>query len=161
MRNKIRNKKYFKYFRAIIYYLFYGMRYWPKLFIPRLSKKKYNAKISVGSYTYNLSVNVSSGGLSEDVYICSIREHPNVFYFCDYLKNHAKHLKTYIGVGANIGYYEILASKILRNDNVKMISLEPVKDTFGQLLDNLQINNIQNMLCINPRWATRTEKPKW
>ncbi len=47
----------------------------------------------------------------------------------------------FVDIGANIGYYSVLASKILK-DKGKVISFEPVKDTFNKLMQNIKLNNI-------------------
>jgi|AntAceMinimDraft_17_1070374.scaffolds.fasta_scaffold05541_1 FkbM family methyltransferase len=51
----------------------------------------------------------------------------------------------FVDIGANIGYYSVLASKILNNKG-KIISFEPVKETFNKLIQNIKLNNINEQL---------------
>ncbi|HET6244032.1 MAG: FkbM family methyltransferase [Bacteroidetes bacterium] len=53
-----------------------------------------------------------------------------------------------LDIGANIGYYSLLASK-LTGIQGKIYSFEPVKATFNKLLNNIQLNNFQNIFINN------------
>ncbi len=52
----------------------------------------------------------------------------------------------FVDVGANIGSYTVLASKIV---GANSISFEPVPQTFKHLQDNIKINNISNLVDAN------------
>ena len=53
--------------------------------------------------------------------------------------------EVFVDVGANIGAYTILASKVLK---AKSISFEPLPETVERLKDQIHINRIQNMVEI-------------
>jgi FkbM family methyltransferase len=47
-------------------------------------------------------------------------------------------------IGANVGYYTLLASKIV-GSNGKVVAFEPDKENFSLLKENLDLNNCQNI----------------
>ena len=53
---------------------------------------------------------------------------------------------TFIDVGANVGVYSILASSEI---GAKVISIEPIKETFNILSHNILLNNSQNVTLLN------------
>lgn len=53
--------------------------------------------------------------------------------------------ETFVDVGANIGAYTILASKVVKS---KSISFEPLPETIKRLRDQIQINEIQDYVSI-------------
>lgn len=55
---------------------------------------------------------------------------------------------TVIDVGANFGYFSLLASSLVA-DSGKVIALEPEKDNFAYLTRNIQLNNASNMRALN------------
>ena len=62
-----------------------------------------------------------------------------------------KHLKegmTFIDIGANIGQYTLLASKIV-GDSGQVVTVEAVPDTFAKLDKNISINNLKNVIGHN------------
>lgn len=52
--------------------------------------------------------------------------------------------QTFVDVGANVGYYSILASMIV-GEQGRVVSFEPSPDTFRVLAENLALNGIQNV----------------
>lgn len=54
----------------------------------------------------------------------------------------------FIDVGANIGYYSLLASKLVGNSG-KVVSVEALPQTFYRLEDNLRRNNSNNARAVN------------
>lgn len=50
----------------------------------------------------------------------------------------------FIDVGANVGVYSLLAA----SRGAQVLAIEPVPETYNQLLDNININRFQN--CIDP-----------
>jgi hypothetical protein len=125
-----------------MYMIFYRIRYSVYLARQRQKKSDINAKVTIGNIRYLLSVKPGNHGLEEDVLTSGIREYPNVTYFRKFLENHPGYLKTYIGCGANIGYYAILTSIIVSRmkRGVAMYALEPVSATYARLLSNLKLN---------------------
>ena len=53
--------------------------------------------------------------------------------------------ETFVDIGANIGAYTILASKVV---GAKSISFEPLPDTVQRLEDQIQINRISELVSI-------------
>jgi tRNA/tmRNA/rRNA uracil-C5-methylase (TrmA/RlmC/RlmD family) len=57
----------------------------------------------------------------------------------DYIKKHLKKGQTFVDVGANVGYYSILASEL----GAKVIAFEPSKDNRELLEQNIKDNNCE------------------
>lgn len=55
---------------------------------------------------------------------------------------------TVVDVGAHIGYYTLLAAKLVGSKG-KVFAFEPNKDRFQLLLKNVKINGFKNIVCIN------------
>jgi len=62
-------------------------------------------------------------------------------------KNILKEGQTIFDIGANIGYYSLLASK--RIGDGRIYAFEPVKQTFERLTKNVKINNFKNIKVNN------------
>jgi FkbM family methyltransferase len=60
----------------------------------------------------------------------------------------AKRSKIVIDVGAHIGKYTVLASRILKNKG-KVISIEPSKENFEILKMNISLNKLENVVALN------------
>lgn len=128
--------------RGLFYYSFYHFPY--RRMIPdEIKAKGSTVTIRVEDTSYKLHVRVGEGGLAEDLYLCLIREYPNVLFFKKYLEEHAASLTTYVGIGSNIGFYAFLARDIFKKLHAKttIYALEPVKSTFHRLLHNMALNN--------------------
>jgi FkbM family methyltransferase len=52
--------------------------------------------------------------------------------------------ETFVDIGANIGAYTILASKVIRSPS---IAYEAIPETFERLLDQIHINRINDLVC--------------
>jgi FkbM family methyltransferase len=53
-----------------------------------------------------------------------------------------------VDIGSNIGYYTILASKLV-GEKGKVVSVEPIRLNFDTLMKNIKINNLRNVIPIN------------
>jgi FkbM family methyltransferase len=53
----------------------------------------------------------------------------------------------FLDIGANIGYFSLLAAN--NSPTIKVISFEPVNDLFQKLNENISINNIKNIMSVN------------
>jgi precorrin-6B methylase 2 len=55
---------------------------------------------------------------------------------------------TFIDVGANIGYYSLLASPLVGKTGT-VVAIEASPRTFDDLLFNLELNNVSNVRPVN------------
>ncbi len=69
-------------------------------------------------------------------------------YILDYHFNNLKNGDIYIDAGANIGFYTILASKLVGVSG-KVIAIEMIPETMRILKINCQLNNINNVIFIS------------
>ena len=63
----------------------------------------------------------------------------------------------FVDVGANNGFFSILASSIVENSG-KVYSFEPTKATFARLVRNIEINNFSNIIPFNVALGNRKGK---
>ncbi|OQA00073.1 MAG: 2-O-methyltransferase NoeI [Bacteroidetes bacterium ADurb.Bin408] len=52
-----------------------------------------------------------------------------------------------LDIGANIGYYSLMASKRIKGG--KIYAFEPVNQTYAKLIKNIELNNFQNIVPVN------------
>ncbi len=70
-----------------------------------------------------------------------IYEKSTTIFIANYLKNG----DTFIDVGANNGYFSLLAAGIVGSTG-RIISIEPQSESYARLVKNIQINNIRNIV---------------
>lgn len=71
---------------------------------------------------------------------------PNLTYFT---RNRLKHNdnRTFIDVGANVGYFSLLSAKLLTNGTV--VSIEAFPSIYERLLENIHLNKYKNIRSVN------------
>ena len=81
-------------------------------------------------------------GISKDLFIFKKRE----FLSTDFLQNQEviKPGDTILDIGANIGYYALLESR-LTGPSGKVYAIEPVSNNYHILLKNIKLNSIKNI----------------
>ena len=65
----------------------------------------------------------------------------------------------FIDVGANVGYFSSLASKLL-GDSGKVVAVEALPETFGRLKENLEMNGARNVRFANAAAWHKEEQVK-
>jgi tRNA/tmRNA/rRNA uracil-C5-methylase (TrmA/RlmC/RlmD family) len=65
----------------------------------------------------------------------------------------------FLDIGANIGYFSILASTILKGSG-EVHSFEPIKSVFNQLKDNIELNELKNVNIHNFALGSESKKSK-
>jgi FkbM family methyltransferase len=90
-------------------------------------------------------------GGTEDLYHALPRREPLVY---DLMLSILKKDDVFVDVGANIGYYTILAAKL----GAHVIAVEPVPETAKVLMLNLKINGVKNVLVVQKAAWDKREK---
>jgi len=113
---------------------------------------RYNPKmLSSGTYLVKpYGFYVYARGKTDDLYNAVPKREKDVH---DVIINLLRNGDVFVDVGANIGYYTILASKIV-GDRGKVISIEPIPNTFKILKYNVfKVNALKNVKLIeNAAW---------
>jgi len=73
-----------------------------------------------------------------------------------YCRQYIDKNKDFIDAGANVGFYTILASKML-NKNRRIIAIEPSNNAYKKLKLNISINNLSNNIYIVKKVAINKE----
>jgi len=101
------------------------------------SKGKFIIKNIHGS---QMCLDVNDPGISKDLILADTREPAHT----ELMKNILKSGDTIIDIGANIGYYALLESKIVGKTG-KVYAIEPVKRNIDLLKKNILLNNYKNI----------------
>ncbi|HVA00752.1 MAG TPA: FkbM family methyltransferase [Terriglobia bacterium] len=83
-------------------------------------------------------------GCGRFIYYFGVWE-PNLTAF---IQSHLRHGDCFVDVGANVGYFSLLASTLVGQSG-KVVSIEPVQSTFEVLTRNLDANRAQNVRAVN------------
>jgi len=124
--------------------------------IIRFLKWQVSSRLWNGSFVYNwindskLIVSKGMAGATGNIYV-GLMEYKDMSFLLHYLQKN----DLFYDVGANIGVYTVLASKI---KEAKTISFEPLPDTYEKLLDNIQINKLSNVVSKNIGLSFETSK---
>lgn len=65
------------------------------------------------------------------------------FEYTDIFISLIKKVKTFYDIGANIGYYSLIAS--MENENIKVVGFEPATGPLYYFKENVRINNFKNI----------------
>jgi FkbM family methyltransferase len=63
------------------------------------------------------------------------------------IRHIADKIDTMLDIGANIGWYSLMASKL--NPNSTIYSFEPIPTTYSRLIQNFALNSIESLRCHN------------
>jgi FkbM family methyltransferase len=105
-----------------------------KLLLRRLKSKKVFVNGGVLHLDRNDSLNLSIYSTFEP-------------FETEFFRNNIKPSATILDVGANIGYYTLLFSKLAGNDG-KVIAFEPDRENFVTLSKNISSNKLQNVVAV-------------
>jgi FkbM family methyltransferase len=63
----------------------------------------------------------------------------------DYWFKRCKEAATVFDIGANVGYFSLLAARSFKSKNATVYAFEPVTKTFNRLKENIFLNNFSNV----------------
>lgn len=80
-------------------------------------------------------------GATGNIYV-GLMEYEDMSFLLHYLQEN----DLFFDIGANVGVYTVLASKVKKANT---ICIEPLPSTYDKLLDNININRLQNVIAKN------------
>lgn len=100
--------------------------------------------IKIRDYNFSIKLNPQNGAIDQYIYI-----HKNwEVEIGSILKKELKGGDTFIDVGANIGYFSLLASELIKQTG-SVIAFEPIPKIVDQFKDSIKFNNIKNIFVRN------------
>jgi len=121
--------------------LYKGLKVWKFYKFIRLKKKNLDLTNKIVKVNgYNLELLPNDDGISTELALFNTHEPLNTKLFAQNLKEGM----ICFDIGANIGYYTLLESKIV-GDSGKIIAIEPSPVNFKQLQKNIQNENANNV----------------
>ena len=107
-----------------------------------LPKKLFNNLSFNTTYDSSLLIKVNlSDWIQQQIYFVDYSDLNGI----SYLKKQLKAGNVFIDIGANIGAYSLIASKLV-GSNGKVVSFEPVTSICKQLKQNIKLNNLTNIV---------------
>lgn len=91
-----------------------------------------------------MNLNLCDPGISRDLLMAGIREPTHTKFMKDILKKG----DTIIDIGANIGYYALMESRII-GEKGKVYAVEPILNNIFMLKKNINLNNYKNIEVFN------------
>ena len=129
---------YIRYFPIKIFKLWF----WNIIVEPYIRWGSYNFVVRTvfGSHIKGNTIDM----IQQYIYYFGIWE-PNLTH---YISSKLKNGDVFVDVGSNIGYYSLLASKLVGNSGI-VIAVEAAPSTFNNLLENISINRYNNIRPVN------------
>lgn len=115
--------------------------------IYRFIKWQISSRLWSGSFVYKwigdsrLIVSNGMTGATGNIYV-GLMEYEDMSFLLHFLQKD----NLFFDIGANVGVYTVLASKLKK---AKTICVEPLPNTYEKLIDNIQINRLNNVTSMN------------
>jgi len=100
-------------------------------------------------------VNLNDEGLARDLVLSNIREP----FSTETMRKELRKGNVVIDIGANIGYYALMESRLVGNKG-KIYAIEPVPKNFKLLSYNVKLNNYKNIKLFNLAIGEKRKKEK-
>jgi FkbM family methyltransferase len=132
---------------------------YPAIVVRRiLLKRKFNYQISVYNNLQNSLVGNPTIKVDEFQGQFCVDVRSDIFkriliYGCyepssvKYCKEYVNKTKDVIDIGANVGFYTVLFTKIINNDR-KVLSIEPVENALEKLYKNIRLNQVKDKVIV-------------
>ena len=111
------------------------------LSIPPKAPKDQVAKVEVGDVSFQLHVSYSDANISARIFANGVWEKN----YTHVLEKILRKGDVFLDLGANIGYYSILAGKKIGADG-RVFAFEPAKDNFELLCQNIKTNGLEEIV---------------
>lgn len=108
---------------------------------PRLSNQEFIAACAVANVRFLLHVR-GSDAVGRNLLLTGFVE----YYTSRLISNLLRPNTTFLDIGANVGYFTVLAA--LRQPSCRIVAIEPVPETFDRLDRNIALNRIQNVITV-------------
>ena len=92
-----------------------------------------------------MKLDLSDAGISKQLYLTGVHEANSTRQFREEMRPGMVLLE----VGANIGYYALIATQHIRPGG-RIVALEPSPVSLRSLQENLKLNNVEDMVDVNP-----------
>ncbi len=104
-------------------------------------------KIRIKNVEYYILLPKIDYGITNELLFFNIREKEAADFYIEFLTQNKKNIEHIIEIGANIGYYLLIAEKVLKNK--KIWAFEPIERNFYFLQKNIAINEpLQNEIFL-------------
>jgi FkbM family methyltransferase len=146
-------KKLFAFFlKWLFLFHFFKKRYYG--IIRRINKSQLFRNFEIlGHYDQNIKVKLFlDDWVQQQIWFLGYYEYEQTLFFI----RHLKKTDVFYDIGANIGYYTLLAAKRLTEG--KVYAFEPDDKNRKQLLENIEMNGFKNVVVIDKIVSNRSEK---
>ena len=117
----------------------------------KLFKKSGESIVDVQGF--KMKLNLEDSGVSRPILMSGIFE-PEVTHA---FRKHLKAEMTFVDIGANVGYFSLLASGIV-GPRGRVIAFEPSPANFLRLSENISINSITQCVCVQSAVGASEDK---
>lgn len=116
-----------------------------KAYLRRVCKNLPNGQVIREVQGSPMILNLNDLGISSELYLTGVHEENST----NFIRSELKPGMTVVEIGANIGYYTLLESKII-GETGKIIAFEPNPDNFYGLKLNIMLNKLENRSELYP-----------
>lgn len=132
-----------------LYYLYKRIKYFPKYHPYNKERVKF---LTTHNINYNLSLTPANSAIDRLLIEKGTYEEK----ITEILLNQLKDDGIFVDIGANIGYYSVIAAK--KATKGRVIAIEPVKSVYKALQKNIKSNNLNNVQTIRKGMGNKQEK---
>lgn len=130
-----------RFFKTLFKIPFFRIRYfgfYKRLFKPR---NLFRGQSAICRFDNNLKIKADlEEWIQQHIYFLGTWDEPG----SKFLKNYLKYGNVFMDIGANIGCYSLIASKIVGLEG-EVHAFEPVSKVFDKMLFNIQLNQLSNI----------------
>jgi len=130
----------------------YSPRFWYWDFLSHFSKRRIIFKHIKG---YRMALDLRDRGVSRSLFCFGFIEK----FETELIEKVLRKGDTFLDIGANLGYYTLIAAKIVGNEG-KVFAFEPESNNFALLKRNVEMNGFKNIVLVKKAISNKSGKAK-